>query len=214
MSVESARPGRGGQRDTKVAEKGSSETTANPSGFAPFTRNSNRERMRVSRTNRPSADGVRTSPSGPLMLKVDSSTRVTAAPDGPKPATLPLKVHGSLTRGTLPDGRGLLNTLVGAVLGIGTAVAPGGLPARDCHYGRSENLAGTVHSGRDPASGDRGPARGRRGCRDPARGGPGARGGRAACPHGTERLGQVDTGEHPSRKPRLPGDRRLHPLPG
>src|ERR1039457_5292344 len=134
MSVESARPGRGAQRDTKMAEKGSSETTASASGFAPFTRNSKRERIRVSRTNRPSAEGVRTSPSRPLMLKVDSSTRVTTPPDGPSSATLPLKVHGLLTEGTLPDRRGLLNTLVGALPWFRVGVAGGELSRRDCHY--------------------------------------------------------------------------------
>ena len=52
-SVESARPGRGGHRDTKTAEKGSSATAASGSGLLPFTRSSKRERIRVSRTNRP-----------------------------------------------------------------------------------------------------------------------------------------------------------------
>ena len=129
MSVESAIPGRGGQRDTKTAEKGSSETTASASGFAPFTRSSKRDRIRVSRTKRPSADGVTTSPSRPLMAKVDSSTRVTTPSDWPRPATLPLKVHGSLTGATLPDRCGRPNHLVGAFSGPPLGAAAGS--ARD-----------------------------------------------------------------------------------
>src|SRR5579872_1240280 len=94
MSVESARPGRGGHRDTNDAENGSSDTTASASGRAPFTRSSKRDRMRVSRTNRPSAEGATTSPSLAEMAKVDSSTRVTVPPEEPRRGTLPAKVHG------------------------------------------------------------------------------------------------------------------------
>ena len=75
--MESATPGRGRHRDTKVAEKGSSVTAARASGRAPLTRSSNRDRIRVSRTKRPWAEPVTMSPARPLMAKVDSSTRVT-----------------------------------------------------------------------------------------------------------------------------------------
>ena len=47
------------------------------SGRAPFTRSSRRDRMRVSRTKSPWADPGTRSPLCPLMVKVDSSTRVT-----------------------------------------------------------------------------------------------------------------------------------------
>ena len=87
-------------------------------GRTPLTRSSNRERIRVSRTNRPSAEGVTTSPSRPLMENVDSSTRVTTPSDRPRPVTLPLKVHGSLTGATLPDRCLLPNHLVGTFLGV------------------------------------------------------------------------------------------------
>ena len=100
-----------------MAENGSSETTASDSGLAPFTRSSNRDRIRVSRTKRPSAEGVTTSPSRPLMAKVDSSTRVTTPPAWPRPATLPLKVHGSLTGADATGRRGQSNDLVGAFRG-------------------------------------------------------------------------------------------------
>ena len=86
------------------------------------------------------------SPSRPLMVKVDSSTRVTTPSDRPRPVTLPLKVHGSLTGATLPDRCLLPNHLVGAVLGD-LAGEPGpGLGNLDCPYGRSGNGGATVDS--------------------------------------------------------------------
>ena len=118
MRVESARPGRGrapgheGGRERVVGDRRPATRAA-----APFTRSSNRDRIRVSRTKRPWADPGDDVPAPPLMAKVDSSTRVTTPPAWPRPATLPLKVHGSLTGATLPDRRGLPNDQVGAFPG-------------------------------------------------------------------------------------------------
>ena len=101
-----------------MAENGSSETTASDSGRAPFTRSSKRDRIRVSRTNRPSAEGVTTSPSRPLMVKVDSSTRVTTPPAWPEARHLaaegPRVAHPGRRYRT---GSGPPNDLVGAFLG-------------------------------------------------------------------------------------------------
>ncbi len=70
----------------------------------------------MSRTKRPSAEGVTTSPltaadgEGGLVHQGDHRRRPAR-----EPATLPLKVHGSLTRATLSDSRGQSNDQVGGV---------------------------------------------------------------------------------------------------
>src|SRR5215472_6087083 len=137
MSVESARPGRGGQRDTNDAEKGSSDTTASGSGRTPFTRSSKRDRIRVSRTKRPSADGVTTSPSLSEMANVDSSTSVTVPPEEPRRGALPAKVHGWLIVGetTGPPAA----TEVPGHGPWGSELSPAVPGTRHCHYGRSGN---------------------------------------------------------------------------
>ena len=77
ITVESARPGAGRFRDTKVAENGSSLTAESGSARTPLSSTSKRDRIRVSRKNRPWAAPGAMSPAPPLMAKVDSSTRVT-----------------------------------------------------------------------------------------------------------------------------------------
>ena len=98
INVESARPGAGRQRETKVAENGSSVTAANGCVRTPSTSTSNREMMRVSRTNSPCAAPVDMSPALPLMAKVDSSTRVTTPELESSWVTGPAKFHGSAIR--------------------------------------------------------------------------------------------------------------------
>jgi hypothetical protein len=67
----------------------------------PSTSTSNRERILVSRTNRPWADPGEMSPAPPLMAKVDSSTSVTTLEE-PNWVTGPAKFHGSAMGGTVP----------------------------------------------------------------------------------------------------------------
>ena len=93
MRVESARPTGGRQRDTNVAENGSSATAASASVGDPLIRTSNRDTTLVSRTNSPWAIPALMSPAQPLMAKVDSSTRVTSPEFESSCATVPREAY-------------------------------------------------------------------------------------------------------------------------
>ena len=162
----------------------------------------------MSRTKRPSADAgddvalAAADGEGGLVDQGDRTAGLAEA------RHLAAKVHGSLTGRRYRTGVG--HRMTWSERSRDTSALTRGTVAgrRDCHYGRSENLAATVDCRRDPAPRDRGPARGRRRHRDPARRRPGRRRGRGPRPHGPERLGQVDAGQHPARQPRLRGHRR------
>ena len=82
-------------------------------------------------------------------------------------------------------------------------------PAGNSHYGRSANQTPAIDSGYDSVARGRGPARDGRGHGDPAGRRPDRARGPDPRPDGTERVGQVHSGQHPAREPGLPGDRRV-----
>src|SRR5881398_3689345 len=92
--VESARPGRGLDRSTKVAENGSVIYAVRGSGWAPLTRSSRRERNRMSRKNSPWGDLGEMSPDRPEMQNEEPSTSVTVPDPDESDALSPANVQG------------------------------------------------------------------------------------------------------------------------
>ncbi len=94
-SVLSAWPAFGGIRPRNRPANGSLIVIVSGCGSSPFTRSSQRESIRVSRTNRPCDRSVRMSPPGSLMQNVEPSISVTGAQAAPWPGGSSPDAHGA-----------------------------------------------------------------------------------------------------------------------
>ena len=118
MRVESARPGGGRHRDTKVAENGVVGDGGQRLGPGTVDQHLEAGQDRVSRKKRPWAAPAVMSPALPLMAKVDSSTRVTTPALESSWVTGPAKFHGSAMAVTVPA-----DLVTCGILGRGSRVA-------------------------------------------------------------------------------------------